>query len=164
MAEKKRFRFNWFDVAVVLLVLLAGAAWFFLFGRTQEVEATVAGEEGVAIYLIEVTNLTEEQAAVVSIGDSIQEGSQHIPIGRVVDIKHIPYEMRVDDDETQTIQFLEVPDRITMILTVETRVVETGSEILAEGEFAIRGGARLHFTGPGFAFGQSTVLGWERGE
>ena len=160
MAERKRRLFNGFDVAVVLVVLAAAFVWFFVLNRAPEVEET--SFDGTATYFIEVTNITPEQIAAVEIGDAVREGAQHRPIGRVVSIETRPHETSVQDEETQTLSFQVVPGRYAMILRVETEVVETASAILAEGEFAIRGGMPLSFTGPGFAFTGAFVLGWER--
>jgi len=162
MAEKRKRLFNGFDVAIVLLVIAAAFVWFFVINRAPEVEE--ASFDGKAIYFIEVPDLTLLQIAAVEIGDAVLEGARHLPIGHVAAVERRPHELRVDCEETQTISWDIVPGRYTMVVTVETEVVETPSAILAEGEFAIRGGAPISFTGPGFAFTNAWVLGWERGE
>jgi len=162
MTEKKRRLFNGFDVAVVLLIALGAFLWFFVINNTPVVETeTFAGDT--AIYFIEVPEITPEQADAVQIGDNLLEGAQHIPIGRVVGIEISPFELRVECEETQTIRFDDVPTRVTMIISVETQVVETERDIFAEGQYSVKGGARIVFTGPGYAFGNAFVLGWERG-
>jgi len=161
MQERKRL-FSGFDVAVVGFVLLAAFAWFFILNRAPEVEPAFEGSQ--ARYFIEVTNLTPEQVANVNVGDWLQEGSRHVPIGRVADIQTRPHLVRVEDDEARTISWVESPGRLAMILTVETEVRETDRDILAEGQYAIKGGEVFSFTGPGFGFTQAIVLGWERGE
>ena len=160
MQERKRL-FSWFDIAVVAVVLLAAFAWFFVINRAPDVAPTFEGSQ--AVFYVEVTNLTPEQVASVQVGDWLQEGSQHIPIGRVADIETRPHVVRVEDAATQTISWEEVEDRLAMILTVETEVVETERDILAEGQFAIKGGLLFSFTGPGYGFTQAVVLGWARG-
>ena len=163
MERKKRRLFNGFDLAVALVVLLGAFVWFFVINRAPEVEEeTFAGTR--AAYFIETINLTQEQIATVQIGDRLLEGSRHVPIGYVAGIEVRPHLVRIDDDETQTIDWQVSPERYAMILRVETEVVETHNAILAEGAFAIRGGSPINFTGPGFAFTDSFVLGWERGE
>lgn len=162
MAERKKRLFNGFDAAVVLLVLAAAFVWFFVLNRAPEVEET--SFDGRAVYFIEVADLTPGQIAAVEIGAAVQEGARHLPIGHVVDINTRPHELRVEDEETQTISWDIVPGRYTMVLSIETEVVERANAILAEGEFAIRGGSPISFTGPGFAFTHAFVLGWERGD
>jgi len=162
MEHRKRRLFSGFDVAVVALVLVAAFAWFFVLNRAPEVEAAFEGSQ--ARYFIEVTNLTPEQVANVHVGDWLQEGSRHIPIGRVAAVETRPHVVRVEDDATQTISWVEAPGRVAMILTVETEVRETDRDIWAEGQYPIKGGEVFSFTGPGFAFTQAIVLGWERGE
>ena len=51
-----------------------------------------------------------------------------------------------------------------MILAIRTQVQVTEQNILAGGEHPIRGGATLHFTGPGYAFSNAVILTLERGE
>ena len=157
--EKKR-RFSAFDIALVGLVIVAALAWFFVINRAPEVESRFEGS--LVIYYVEVANLTPEQAAKVAVGDSLQEGSRHIPIGRVVQVETRPHRVRVDDEESRTIHWDEVEGRVTMTLAVETEVVETPQDVLAEGQFPIKGGLALNFTGPGFAFAQGIILGLQR--
>ena len=161
MAERKKRLWSGFDVAVVLLVLGAAFVWFFVLNRAPEVEET--SFDGRAVYFVEVVDLTREQIEAVEIGAWVQEGTRHLPIGHVVAIDYRPHELRVEDEETQTISWDIVPGRYAMILSIETEVVERTNAILAEGEFAIRGGSSISFTGPGFAFTSATILGWERG-
>jgi len=161
--EQKRRRFNWFDGVVVLLVLGAAFLWFFVINRTEAVDETFAGNR--AVYYVEVTNLLDHQTEQVQVGDTLQEGSQHLPIGRVVAVEIEPFELRVGDDYNQIISWQPVEERYTMVITVETQVDETPTAIMAEGEVVIRGGATLHFTGPGYAFSDAVILGWaDRGE
>jgi len=160
MAERKRRLFNGFDVAVVLLVLGAAFLWFFVINRAPAVEET--SFDGRGQYFIEVTNLTPDQIAAVEVGAALLEGSRHIPIGQVVAVTYSPFTLRVEDETDQSFRFEEVPGRYAMILTVETEVVETAGTLLAEGNFAIRGGQQINFTGPGFGFADAFVLGWER--
>ncbi|MCL2588748.1 MAG: DUF4330 domain-containing protein [Oscillospiraceae bacterium] len=159
--EQKRKLFSGFDIAVVALVILAALAWFFVINRAPAVEPQFEG--GVVHYYMEVPNLTPTQAEAVQIGDALQHGARHIPIGRVVDVEIRPHLARVDDSETQTIHWQEVEGRVTLILTVATEVTETDRDVMAEGQFPIKGGVILPFTGPGFAFAQGIILGLQRG-
>ena len=158
---KKRRPFSGFDVCIVLLVLLAAGAWFWMTNRSGPEERTFDGNR--AVYYIEVNNLTIEQVEQVQVGAAIQEGSRHLPLGQVLYVDVRPFEARVDDWDSQTIRFEPVPERFTMILTVETLVEETEQDILTEGGFSIKGGRALGFTGPGFAFTSAIILGIERG-
>ena len=163
MAEKKRRLLNGFDIAVVLLVLTGAFLWFFVLNSTPEVEEeTFAGTQ--AVYFLETVSLTEEQIASVQIGDRLLDGARHVPIGYVVGIEVRPHQVRIEDNESQTISFQVVPERYAMILRVETEVEETRNAILTEGGIAIRGGQSVSFTGPGYGFTNAIVLGWERGE
>ena len=160
--EKRKRLLSGFDIALVAVVLLGALAWFFVINRTPQVEGPVF-EGSRAIYRIEVMDLTAEQAAAVQVGDRLQEGSRHVPIGEVIAIEIRPNQVRVDHDETQTIRWEDVEDRYVLLLTVETEVQVTERDILAEGQHPLKGGSGLHFTGPGFAFTRATILTIERG-
>ena len=159
MQQRKR-AFSGFDVVVVLMVLLGVFAWFFVLNRAPQIEETFEGSR--AVFYLEVSNQRRDRVDVVQINDRLLEGTQNLPIGRVIDIEIRPQEVRVDHDETQTIWWEEVEDRYVMILTIETEVRETDREVLAEGEFVIKGGSTIHFTGPGYAFSHGIILGLER--
>ena len=159
--EKRKRLFSGFDIAVVAVVVLGALAWFLVLGRDAPVAAPTF--DGRTTYYIEVMSVTAEQIALVSIGDELQDGARHIPIGRVVAIDVQPHTLRVDDNETHTVSWGVVEDRYVMILTVETEVRETSRDILAEGQFAIKGGQHpLNFTGPGYAFAAGTILALAR--
>ena len=160
MEQKKRL-FSGFDLFVILLVLLEAGTWFWMTNRSAQEEAIFQG--GRATYFIEVGNLTQEQLYPVQIGDSLLESSRHLPLGQIIDISIRPFELRVDDWETQTIRFEDVTDRYTLILTIETTVEETEQDILTEGGFAIKGGRPVSFAGPGYTFGGGVILGLDRG-
>ena len=158
--EKKRRPFSGFDVVVVALVVLAAGVWIWNSNRGVEEESAFYGDH--AIYHIEVRELTREQAGQIQVGDLLQEGSRHLAIGQVISVSILPFETRVEDWETQTVFFDEVPERYTVIITMETLVEETDRAVLTEGGFAIRGGSSLNFTGPGYAFSGATILSIER--
>jgi len=160
--EKKRRAISGFDLFLILLALLAVAGWLWITNRPSDVEAVFYGSR--ATYLIELTDITQEQVDQVQVGDNLLEGARHLPIGQVVAIDVRPTEFWVPNWETQTNELQEVPDRFSMILTVETLVEEAAHEVLTEGGIVIRGGRSINFTGPGYAFAGGMILTLVRGE
>lgn len=160
--EQKKQRINGFDIAVVAVIVLGIFAWFFL-NRTPVQEVDIAFEEGVATYLIEVVNLTPEQAVQVRTGDSLHDAVRNIPIGEVIDVEIRPYMISVMERETKSIRWEPVEDRVDLILTLETEVEVTEQDILIDGQFSIKGGRGLSFAGPGYAFAGAVILSLERG-
>ena len=161
MEEKRRF-FSGFDLCVILLVVLAVTGWLWLNNRPVD-EDVLVFHGSPAIYYIEVNNITQEQASQVQVGDNLLEGARHFPIGEVIAIEVRPFEARVEDWTNETISFQVVPERYTMVLTVQTMVEETEQEVLTEGGVLIRGGRSINFTGPGYAFVGGVILRIERG-
>ena len=101
MNEKKR-RFNGFDVAVVVtLLLIGGLAWLFLTDRAPAEEHAFIGDE--VVYLVEVGHLQDWQVAQIQVGDRLQEGVRHNPIGEVIHIEVRPTEIHVTDHEARTV-------------------------------------------------------------
>lgn len=158
---KKKRLLNGFDLALIALVLIAALGWFFLTNRTEAVEETHFTGDTAWFYL-EVPNLNAWQASLVSVGDQLQENTRHVPLGEVYALEVRPQETRVDNHETQTISLEEIPDRYTLIITVQTNVEVTERELLAEGQVVVRGGSTIHIGGPGYAFGHCIILGWSR--
>ena len=163
MAHTKKRKINGFDFFLIFaLILMMVAAWFFLFHRGAD-DSAPTFEGNVAFYYVEVTNLAPWQLAQVSEGDWVRDGVRLAPIGHVYSIETRPHELRIDNVEAGEIYFEEVPGFYTMVLTIQTSVTVTERDILAEGQFPIKGGATLHFVGPGFAFSNGIILGIERG-
>jgi len=161
--EQKKRRFNWFDIAVVAVVLLGVSAWFFL-NRAPAQVTDASFEEGLAIYYIEVANLTPAQVRQVRVGDSLRDAGRNIPIGEVVRIETGPYLVSVTDTETRTVRWEPVEGRLTMTLTIEAEIDVTETDILVEGQFSVKGGHIFSFSGPGYGFASAAILGLERGE
>ncbi|MCL2827943.1 MAG: DUF4330 domain-containing protein [Oscillospiraceae bacterium] len=156
MQQKKR-SFSGFDIAVVVGILAAGLVWFFVSNQTPQIGGSSFTGDTITYY-IEVQNLTQEQVEVVRVGDLLQEGARHLPIGEVLAISVRPHEVQVHDNEAETIVWMELPDRYAIILTVETEVTETEREVRAGGEVVLRGGSTIYFTGPGYAFSSGIIL------
>ena len=161
MDKKKRF-FSAFDLCIILLVILAAGGWLWMNNRAVA-EEDIVFHGSPAIYYIEVNNITREQVEQVRVGDNLLEGTRHLAIGQVIQIEVQNFEARVDDWPSQTISIQAVPERYTMILTVETMVEETEREVLTEGGVLIRGGRSISFNGPGYGFAGAVILRIERG-
>jgi len=155
--ERKKRAFSGLDVAVVVLVIAAALVWFFVLNRTPQMGGGSFSGDTITYY-IEVQNLTREQVEAVQIGDLLQEGERHLPIGEVLAISVRPHEVQIHDHENERISWMEFPDRYAIILTVETRITETEQEVRAGGEVLLRSGTAMHFTGPGYAFIHGVIL------
>lgn len=163
MAHNKKRIFNGFDVFLLLaLVAVLVGTWFFFSNRGTD-DTVPVFEDNIAFYYIEIPSLTPWQIEHVSEGDWLRDGVRLAPIGHVYRIDVRPHEVRIDDGESGEIYFEELPGFYTMTLTVQTRVSVTERDILAEGQFPIKGGATVHFVGPGFSFASAIILGIERG-
>lgn len=163
MTEKRKRKINAFDVClIVLFMLVLAAGWFILFrGGGETIVTDLEGDT--AIFFVEVTALTPEEKGQIEVGDWVRDGVRLFPIGYVRDITYLPHEMRIGNPETGEIYFEEVPGQYVMIVSIEANIRVTDRDILAEGQFPIKGGAPIHFVGPGFAFSNGIILGIQRG-
>ena len=148
--EKRRIRFNFID----LLILLVGAAAIFvllyvfvLSGRKAPV---VSGEaETVRLeYVVEIQNVDEKFAEIVKKQQSVQDAIKRKPIGTVTGVEHNTFQKITFDYEKGEEVLSDVEGRVTLVVTIQADVTENKDSYTANG-IVIRVGEQYSLIFPG---------------
>lgn len=154
---RRKWRPNLFDVVIVLLIVMVGAVLYFVLRPTAgNVVQTVPMR-----YTVEMLNLPEGTSRLVDVGDTIIDNSKNNGMGKVVEVKVVPYTEECDDVENGVIRQAAVPGYETILLTLEANMVVTDSSITTEGGYLVRVGQPSNTEGDNYA-ATGYVVGIER--
>lgn len=161
--KQKKHLFNLFDVIIIGAVLLAAALVLVLKMGSSSDGETVVVETRTVRYAVELTDLYPGTADAINIGDVLVDNIKKYEVGKIVDLEVYPTEKLSKDLETGTYHLVQVPERESVLITLEAECTENDRQILAGGGFEVRGGEGVSLKGPGYT-GSGYIYWVERGE
>ena len=127
---------NFFDILIILLVLLVAVAAYLLSHRNGAQSKEVVTRS----CTIELMDLDERMADAVAVGDTVMDNIKNYEIGTVTAVETCPYEAGAVDEASGVTRQVAVPGRIVLLLTVECDTVETEKEIATVSGYTLRTG------------------------
>ena len=137
MTENKKFKINFFDIVIVLIVLCVGVG-FYLFTKKLT-------------YVIELNKTTPGLENHIRIGDDLTENTKNYHMGKVVDFETKPYTRITPDYMSNVFRDSVDPTSNTVLITVEADVTESNSSFAVDGQFIVRAGTEIFVKGEGYA-------------
>ena len=137
MTENKKFKINFFDIVIVLIVLCVGVG-FYLFTNKD----TTADTKKLT-YVIELNKTTPGLENYIRIGDD--------HMGKVVDFETKPYTRITPDYMSNVFRDSVDPTSNAVLITVEADVTESNSSFAVDGQFIVRAGTEIFVKGEGYA-------------
>ena len=153
--EKSRYKFNLFDI-VVIVVILAVAFLGYKYLNRESVAETHKIQ-----YTFELTDNPEGFGENIKIGDRITDNVKNYYMGQVVDVKIEPCKKLINDTEIGMVREAVVPGRETAIVTVEADVTESASDLKVNGYYTVKVGLEVAVKGNGYA-GRGYILNVDR--
>lgn len=145
MTENKKFKINFFDIVIVLIVLCVGVG-FYLFTNKD----TTADTKKLT-YVIELNKTTPGLENYIRIGDDLTENTKNYHMGKVVDFEIKPYTRITPDYMSNVFRDSVDPTSNTVLITVEADVTESNSSFAVDGQFIVRAGTEIFVKGEGYA-------------
>lgn len=102
-------------------------------------------------FQIKLDNLPVNTSKQINIGDSIYDNETNVYIGKVTNYETQEFKRLVKDYENKKYVESVVPERETVILTVETSVYDAGADLITANNYYIKVGKELHPRGPSYA-------------
>lgn len=163
MSEKHKihWKLNFFDCAVIVLVILAGGVFYFLSSRSSAPDDPTASGAGTVRYTVELTGMRLEAAELVEVGDTLTEKTQKNTMGEAVSVEITPTEELTKDSINGVYRWVEVPERYTATIVVEAQATFTDNEIKTTGGQVVRAGESVRVNGDGWA-GTGYIVAVER--
>ncbi len=156
--EKKR-KCNWFDIAVVLLIVAVGVVGMMFLNRGND---DVAPQGKMIRYQIELIENFEGFSELVTVGDTLIENVYNKNLGTVVAVESAPYTLKGENIEDGVVVQSPLEGYEITLLTVEAPVTETHKDITIDGGFTLRTGISITVRGNGGYAGRGYVLAIER--
>lgn len=145
-------KFNLMDLIIVLVVLaVIGAGGFMLSKNLPGQDAGDTGSRKVKVeYQLEVTDKREAYTTLAKPGDSVTIGDKEKLPAVVKDVEVQPYSKVGFDGLNGGAAWNEVPDRYTVVYTLESDAVDSDKSVAVNGT-AVRVGSATTIKGNGYA-------------
>jgi len=147
MVKNKKFfgLFNLFDIVIAVIVLALAFGAYFFTHKEKIVETKKL------IYMVELNDLPSGFSENINKGDKITDNVKNYSMGTVTDFKTEPYKKLTEDYKNGKMTDSIVPDRESVILTIEADVTESESDFRVDGNFLVKAGLEANVKGPGYA-------------
>ena len=93
MSGKKKFKINFFDIVIVIVVIAIGAVVYAMTNKE------VVQETKTIRYTIELVNQNEGFTENINVGDDIYDNIKNYYMGKVVSVEAVPYKKLIPDSE-----------------------------------------------------------------
>ena len=149
--EKKKRHPNWIDIAFIVLLIAVVAVAYVL----SHSDSTATVETVKRSYVVELTNLDPNMADCLAVGDRVTDNVKNYDLGTVTALEVSPYETLCMDEESGSMRLTQVPDKITLLVTIEADTTETAQQIATASGYTLRVGTSVSCT-----IGQLTAAGY----
>ena len=114
-ASKMKFKLNFFDAVIILIILAAGAVALWLLYKPGDASSASVSSDGTVTYTVELTNMLPDAAEKIKEGDIVSDNVQKYTMGTVQSVEIQPYTVSVKDYNTGNYVISQVPDRVTAV-------------------------------------------------
>lgn len=163
--KKGRSIINLFDIVLIVIALVLGAA-LFLSSRGSAGEQdtpSLSGNRTPVRYSIELSSVEQNVVDLFKEGDPLVDREKKYNIGTIESVEVSPGRRLVNDYENNRQIYVEEPGRYLLTVTVITEGVIDERNITLDGGYILRIGKTVYGKLPGGVF-QGTVVAIEREE
>lgn len=148
--DKKLFgKISFFDVAIIFIAIVVVIfAYKYLYGSSG---VSVGNTYFTVQFQIKMDNLPVGTNEYIKKGDLIYDNETNVYVGKVVDFNAGEYVKIIQDYNNNAYVQSTVPDRETIILTLETDVYDASSDLITENNYYIKVGKELYLRGTSYA-------------
>lgn len=159
--HKFRIRLNLFDAVVLVIVLLAGAAFAWLSLSASKDEAAAPTAQTMR-YTVVFQKMLQGDSQLIQSGDHLEDAIKNYSIGTVVSVETKPAVTQVLNQEERCYVDAVLEGYEDVYVTVESTCTDNGEKLLLDGAYEIRVGQTAYVRGPGY-MGSGPVSAIERG-
>lgn len=153
--NKKKFRINFFDIIIIVIVACIGIGLYVFTHRDTTLDTKQL------TYKIELDGVVKGLANYVHEGDELFENTKNYSMGKVVSVETVPYSTITPDYDNNIYKDSVDPTCESVIITLNANVTETDSAYAVDGQFVVSAGTEIFVKGPGYA-GEGYVIEIER--
>ena len=148
--DKKLFgKISIFDVIIAIIgVIVIVFAYNYLYSSSS---VKVGNTYTDVSFQIKLDNLPVGTSEQINNGDLLYDNETNVYIGKVTNYETQEFKRVIKDYENKKYVEAVVPDRETVILTVETSVYDAGADLITANNYYVKVGKELHPRGPSYA-------------
>ena len=159
--HKFRLRLNLFDAIVLIVVLLAGAAFAWLSLRSGQSDSTASAAQTVQ-YTVVFQKMDAGDSKLIQPGDKLEDAIKNYSLGTVVSVETKPAVTQVLDEVNRRYVDAALDGFEDVYITVTSSCTDSGDKLLLGGGYDFRVGQTAYVRGPGY-MGSGPVVAIERG-
>ncbi|MBE6542306.1 MAG: DUF4330 family protein [Ruminococcaceae bacterium] len=132
--NNRKIRFNWIDVAIILILIAVAAVVmsYFVFNGREETDVVQTPTTKIQ-YVVELNNIDENFADILSVGQEVEDAVTRQKVGKIVGVQSVPYRKISFDFENEEETVTEVENRIMIRITIEADAVESDRDFTVSG-------------------------------
>lgn len=131
-AEKMKFRLNFIDIIIILVILAATALLAYIF-LSSDINLFDGNKKVVVEYKVEIRNVREEFRDYITISDHATDTVTQYSLGEVVDVEYTPTQYTGVNRATGELVFSDYPERINIIVTIRSEASADGADYSLNG-------------------------------
>ncbi len=120
LPQGRKHRFNVFDFILIILIIALVTVTAVKFIRANP--GVISGGDKTAICVITAENLPEALKEQIQVGDSLYDTESSQLLGNVTEVKYEVYKLKGINELTGNAVTTDVEGKITLTVTIETRV------------------------------------------
>lgn len=159
--HKFRLRLNLFDAIVLIVVLLAGAAFAWISLRSGQNENSAPTSQTVQ-YTVVFQKMAQGDSKLIQPGDKLEDAIKNYSLGTVVSVETKPAVTQVLDEVNRRYVDAVLEGSEDVYVTVTSSCTDSGDKLVLGGSYDFRVGQIAYVRGPGY-MGSGPVTAIERG-
>ncbi len=147
---KRRFRFNFIDALLLLILFAAMALLGYIFLWKGEAPAQEAAKTEI-VYVIETKEIREELRGLVNVGDKIVDTVGHYALGEVINVQYSDMIYSGLNEATGQVVNSPFPNHVKVAITVRASA-DVSDSAYSIGGYRMSVGTKVYFRVPHFTF------------
>jgi len=131
-AEKMKFRLNFIDIIIMLVILAATVLLAYIF-LSSDINFFEGNKKVIVEYKVEIRNVREELRDYISISDHATDTVTQYSLGKVVDVEYTPARYTGVNRATGELVFSDYPERINITVTIRSEATVSGADYSLNG-------------------------------
>lgn len=142
---KRRHRINFLDIIIILVIVCIGGGLYAYTHKEKVVETHKLK------YTFELIDCPVGFSQKIKVGDSIMDNVKNYHMGKVLEVRATENKKLANNLIDNTIVESVIPDKETVIVTMEANVTETESDFKVDGNYVVKAGKDIAIKGNGYA-------------
>lgn len=131
-SQKNRFRLNFIDIIVILILLTATALLAYIFLST-DINLFEGNKKVTIEYKVEIRQIREEFRDFINISDLATDTVTQYALGEVVDVEYTPARYIGVKRNTGELVISDFPEHINIIVTIRSAASVDGADYSLDG-------------------------------